>query len=421
MRGTGLTCCCQRTPGRVRSQNNETVLTRTCRTSLAVTLALIDVVGPGRSALGAPPRGACISPSAPGKQETQVPWAQKTLGPERAWPFSTGAGVLVAVIDSGVDTDHPQLSAPGKVLPGYDFIRHKPDADFDCISHGTAVASIIAASRRSGIGFHGVAPDAKILPIRVSEAEPDDSNTAAAVKPAVFATAIRYAADHGASVINLSVVMYTDVPAVRAAVAYAERKGALLVAAVGNQHQDNGTDQTPYPAAYPGVIGVGAVTIDNSRLDASQVGPYVDLVAPGGGVLAATREHGYLFWDGTSFATPFVSATAALVRAEYPRLSAAAVTNRLLATADPAPGGPDSTAYGHGMVNPYRAVTEGLTGANPIEVPAPLATPKPDLAAERRAARARNRAVSAVHIVVVLTLLAGCVALVVAVRPRRRR
>jgi type VII secretion-associated serine protease mycosin len=322
----------------------------------------------------------------------QVPWAQNTLAPDRAWPFSKGDGVLVAVIDSGVDTDHPQLSAPGKVLQGFDYIRNKPGADFDCISHGTAVASVIAGDPEPGIGFRGVAPDAQILPLRVSDLDAGAGDTGTAVKPDVFAKAIEHAADCGAKVINLSVVMYADVPAVRYAVQYAQSEGALIVAAVGNQHQQQGQDQTqsqgpdptPYPAAYPGVIGVGAITINGTRLDASQVGPYVDLVAPGGGVLAATRQHGYVFWDGTSFATPFVSGTAALVRSEFPQLSAAQVAQRLLATADPAPGGASSPAYGYGIVDPYRAVTEGLSGANPAVRPARLRTPTPDAAAARR-------------------------------------
>lgn len=350
-----------------------------------------------------------------------MPWAQKTLAPDRAWPFSTGRGVLVAVVDSGVDSDHPQLAQPGKVLPGFDFIRDRPGADFDCISHGTAVTSIIAAAPEPGLGFHGIAPDVRILPVRVSDAEPDDTGTGNAVNPMVFAKAIRYAADQGAGVINLSVVMYADVPVVRQAVRYAQAKGALLVAAAGNQHQDSGPDQIPYPAAYPGVIGVGAVTIDNTRLDASQVGRYVDLVAPGGGVLAATREHGYVFWDGTSFATPFVSGTAALVRSEYPSLSPAQVASRLFATADPEPGGPDSPAYGHGLVDPYRAVTEGLTGANRIAAPTPLATPTTDEAAVRHAANTRHRAAIAGRLVLIAALVALSVLVLVAVVPRRRR
>lgn len=375
---------------------------------------VLGLAAPPRATADAmPPVGACLSPSAPGQMITQVPWAQKELGADRVWPFSRGAGVTVAVIDSGVDSDHPQLSAPGAVLPGFDFIREHPGADFDCISHGTAVASIIAAAPRPGLGFAGIAPAARILPVRVSDLDAGAGDNGNAANPAVFADAIRYAVDHGARVLNLSVVMYSDVAAVRDAIRYAQAKDAVVVAAVGNQHQQHGPDPIPYPAGYPGVIGVGAITIDSARLDASQVGNYVDLVAPGGGVLAATRQRGYVFWDGTSFATPFVSATAALVRSAYPGLDAAAVRRRLLATADPAAGGPASPAYGHGVVDPYRAVTEGLEGANPPARPAALRTPTPDIAAAHQAAQARERARHANNAVLIVIAVASGVLLLV--------
>lgn len=398
--------------------------------ALVVTAGGMGIATPAAASV---PAGACKDQVAqPGAAIRSVPWAQKMLGFERAWPFSEGAGILVAVIDSGVDSDHPQLSAPNKVENGWDFIRLKAGARFDCISHGTAVAGIIGGSGTSGSGFHGVAPDARLVPMRVSEAEPENGGGGGnAVDPTVFATAIRYAADLGAQVVNLSVVMYADVPAVRRAVRYAQQKGSLLVAAAGNEHQrtagDNGlpagTDPTPYPAAYPGVLGVGAITIDGTRLDESQEGPYVDLVAPGGGVLAPTRQHGYVYWDGTSFATPFVSGAAALVRARYPQLTPAQVLARLERTADPAPGGADSAAYGHGIVDPYRAVTDGTTAGNrAVAAPqAPLTTPTPDVAAERRAAAAHRRTAHAGHLVLLAGLGAALVLGLAVVVPAGRR
>jgi membrane-anchored mycosin MYCP len=368
-----------------------------------------------------PPAGACMQATPGGPPIRQRPWADKALAPDRAWPFSTGKGVLVAVIDSGVDYDHPQLSKHGKVLDGFDFIRNKPRADFDCVSHGTAVASIIAADPAPGIGFHGVAPGATILPVRVTDNELGDDQAGTSVKPNAFAQAIRYAADQGAQIINLSVVMYADVPVVRAAVQYAESKDVLLVAAVGNAHQDNGSaDPIPYPAAYPGVVGVGAITIDGSRLPASQVGNYVDLVAPGGGVLAATREHGHIFWDGTSFATPFVSGAAALVRAAWPGLSASGVARRLLATASPARGGEGSTAYGGGVVDPYRAVTDGFSSVRPAAAK-PLVKPGEDVAALQRAASSRQLGASAGRLVLFAVLALVLVGVVAAIVPRGRR
>ncbi|GAA2830537.1 type VII secretion-associated serine protease mycosin [Kribbella solani] len=332
-------------------------------------------------ATATPPAGQCQNAEGGGPTVSKMPWATTWLAPERAWPVSTGSGVTVAVIDSGVDADHPQLR--GAVLPGKDVLTPGDKrADFDCVSHGTAVASIIAARPLNGVGFRGVAPGARILPIRVSERDANEQQ-GAAVDATVFAGAIRYAADAGATVINISLSLYVDQKPVRDAVRYAQRHDALIVAAAGNAHNQQGPDPVTYPAAYPGVLGVGAMTIDGSRLSNSQVGAYVDISAPGGGVLAATRVNGHRYYDGTSFATGFVSGTAALVRAADPHLPAAEVAKRLMATATPAPGPSDQ--YGAGVVNPYRAVRDVLSTSKPAALP-PVAPPKSDPAADRTAA-----------------------------------
>ncbi len=342
------------------------------------------MLGPVTPAAAAP---ACENPNDPGYVVAQSPWAQSWLAPERVWPFSTGAGVTVAVIDSGSDGNHPQLA--GKVLAGFDFLRNAAGADYDCVSHGTAVASIIAAQRVQGVGFQGLAPGVRILPVRVSDREVDSDGKASGetVDPARFAKSIRYAVDQGANVINLSLVLYDDVASVRAAVQYALANNVVVVAAVGNAHDDQRPDPVPYPAAYDGVIGVGAITQDGSRVSRSQIGKYVDLVAPGGAVLAATRVRGHAYWDGTSFATPFVSATAALVRSANPKLGPAEVAQRLLATASPTRGGIGSTTHGRGVVDPYRAVTDQLATEAPLppeQVTPVVADPKAEAAAADR-------------------------------------
>ncbi|GAB3406588.1 type VII secretion-associated serine protease mycosin [Flindersiella endophytica] len=330
-----------------------------------------------------PPPGQCQSAEAGGTAVSKLPWAQTWLTPERAWPVSTGRGVTVAVIDSGVDADHPQLRQPGAVLPGKDLLTPGDvRANFDCVSHGTAVASIIAARAANGIGFRGMAPDARILPIRVSERDASEQQ-GAAVNAAVFAEAIRDAADAGAKVINISLALYVDLKPVRLAVEYAQSRDALIVAAAGNAHNDQRSDPITYPAAYPGVLGVGAIVIDGSRLQSSQVGSYVDISAPGGGVLAATRQRGHRYYDGTSFAAGFVSGAAALVWAANPHLSADEVSRRLLATATPAPG--LASQYGAGVVNPYRAVQDALGTSKSVALPTVAPVPV-DTQAERQAA-----------------------------------
>jgi len=367
---------------------------------LAITGA---VVVPAPSAAAVEP--ACSQLPAPTASIQEVPWAQDLYAaPEKIWPFSTGTGITVAVIDSGVDGTHPQLGA-GRVLRGYDFIRQTPQGNVDCIAHGTAVASIIAAKRVSGIGFFGLAPGVRILPVRVTnklhltrQSEPLD--------PGLLASGITYAVDQGAQVINVSVVIHRNDSRVARAVNRALSRGVLVVAAVGNGHapQRDGTgptsaELTPYPAAYNGVIGVGAVEPDGQRVTTSQIGRYVDLVAPGGKVVAA-GVRGHNIYDDTAVASAFVSACAALLLAQRPSMLGsaggktrlAALSKRLLATASPAVDGPTSLAYGHGLVDPYRALTERTTDARPSAMPGQIPPPR-DPAAERLAAqrRAANR------------------------------
>ncbi|MBB6566270.1 type VII secretion-associated serine protease mycosin [Kribbella sandramycini] len=327
-------------------------------TALLMTpLSLIDAP----AARAAPPKGTCRTAEPAHPVERMLPWAQQLLEPERAWPFSTGAGVTVGVVDSGVDRDHPQLRRRGKVLTGRDFYHQgKLPGSYDCVSHGTGIAGIIAADRHAGLGFSGVAPGARILPVKVSEREADNTGRTEVIPPSILANGIRYAVDHGARVLNLSIAGSRDDKPVRDAIAYAVRRDVVVVAAAGNQQANSAGPLRSYPADYPGVIGVGAIDVNGARMDASQIGRYVDLVAPGDSVLTSTRIAGHAYQSGTSFAAGYVSGTAALVRSAWPTMPAAEVIKRLLATATPARGGANSQEYGAGIVDPYRAVTEAM-------------------------------------------------------------
>ncbi|MEV0272618.1 type VII secretion-associated serine protease mycosin [Hamadaea sp. NPDC050747] len=383
-------------------------------------LAVVAVQGIGVAAARAvPPAGTCHDPDPGRPQVRELPWAQKVLDPQRVWPYSRGAGVLVAVVDSGVDSDHPQLR--GRVRAGRDFFTtRKRAATFDCVSHGTAVAGIIAGGRLPGVGFHGVAPDAAILPVRISDRDVDDRGETLRIDPRILADGIRYAVTAGAKVINLSLAGYDDFAAVRAAVAYAVAADVLVVAAAGNGQPSGGSELPSFPAAYDGVLGVGAVDIDGALMSGSRTGRYVDIVAPGVKVLAPTRVDGHAYVDGTSFATPFVAGTAALVRSAWPTLTAAQVAQRLIATASPARGGSRSTAYGAGLINPYRAVTDGLDLRGEAELPALVPSP-PDAAQLAAAARRREVATTAQWLT---GAAAGGVALalvIALVQPRGRR
>ena len=340
----------------------------------ATTLGVLVLIQPPGAAHAVPAH--CDRPAVATVGGTGTPWAQQRYGTANLAGVADGRGITVAVIDSGVDAAYPQLR--GRVVAGIDLLD-RGDGRIDCVGHGTAVASIIAAAPSPANGFAGLAPGATILPVRVTErSAADPGSTDRTVGAGDLARAVRGSVDRGASVINLSVVVYEDSPALRAAVAYAERRDAVVVAAVGNQH-DRG-DPTPYPAAYPGVIAVGAISPSGMRVPTSQVGPYVDLVAPGADVLAAAPPRGYGLYEGTSFAVPFVSATAALLRQYRPDLTAAQVSARLAATADPAAGSGRAEEYGAGELDPYRAVTDSLPDPTTHAVPAatlPRPAPRP--------------------------------------------
>jgi membrane-anchored mycosin MYCP len=349
------------------------------------------------------------------------PYEDQLYDPERLAALATGAGIRVAVIDSGVDATHPQLR--GHVLAGRDVLHGDPTGRQDCVGHGTAVAGIIAAQPRQGVGMQGLAPGVQIVPVRVSEQEKIDGKTEGeAGSPGKFAQAIEWAADPGggrAQVINLSLVMTADDPAVRDAVADAIDRGVTVVAAAGNDAQQG--NPRPYPASYPGVIGVGAVGPDGQRSAFSQHGDYVDLVAAGDQLTVAARRSGQTTGQGTSYAAPFVAATAALILQRFGPQSPAQVTRRLLATADPAPGGGQSDDYGYGLLNPYRALTETLGPEQPPAA-APMVMHSEDPAAvalQERRARAERMSMTAAAVGGGVVALVGILAIVL--RHGRRR
>ena len=327
-------------------------------TSLAaIALASLLTALPSATALaGQLPGPVADCPSGQGAAPpTATPWAQPALSFSSVWGLSTGGGVTVAVIDSGVDAN-PQFGSRVTIGPDLSGVVTGIPAGADCVGHGTAVASIIAAAAQHGVTFTGVAPRARILSIKVTNSE--------AIPGGVTATAIRDAVDLGASVINLSLAD-VNTPALQSAVQFAQAHNVVLVAAAGND--GNGGKGPFYPAAYPGVLSVGAVARDGSLASFSDTHTPVTVTAPGEDVASAypgAYPDAYSLEDnGTSFATAFVSGVAALVRAYHPDLSAAQVVSRIAATADGAAG----PGTGSGLVNPVQAVTAVLpeTGAGP--------------------------------------------------------
>lgn len=292
-----------------------------------------------------------------------------------------GAGVIIAEVDTGVNASLPELAA--KVLPGKDFGRSgdgRVDRDVDQFGHGTAMASIMVG-RPGVLGITGLAPDAKLLPIAVpltgtTDAGPDDH----------LSEAIRWGVDHGGKVISMSLgaaripakVSEPCPAAEQAAVYYALSKGAVLLAAAGNNGRS--TSAVEEPGVCLGVISVGAVDAAATVADFSSRHPYLTLAAPGVNIASLSRVPGAAYsGDGTSQATAIAAAVIALVWSKYPKLTGRQIVTRVLATLDEHttrrnPG------YGFGIIDAYRAVTGPVpaAAANPV-----YAAAEPFLARDR--------------------------------------
>ncbi|MFG2601193.1 type VII secretion-associated serine protease mycosin [Streptomyces sp. NPDC048462] len=307
-----------------------------------------------------------LLPASPARADTirAQQWGLDALHTDRAWQTTRGKGITVAVVDTGVDGSLPDLA--GQVLPGKDMIGFGAErGDRSWARHGTAMAGIIAGRGHGADdadGVLGIAPQAKILPVRVIlEAGDPDRAKARKSRGTALADGIRWAADHGADVINLSLGDDSESahpePGEDAAVQYALKKGAVLVASSGNGGEKG--DHISYPAAYPGVIAVAAVdrygthaAFSTRRWYAAVSAPGVDIVVP-----APDRQY-YVEW-GTSAASAFVSGAAALVRAAHPGLTPAQIKQLLTDTARSSPSGGRDDSRGYGMVDPAAAIEAG--------------------------------------------------------------
>ncbi|MER7416646.1 S8 family serine peptidase [Micromonospora peucetia] len=310
--------------------------------------ALALVVGAGSGPLAAP---------APARADTVrgLQWYLDTLKIPQAHKITKGEGVTVAVIDSGVDASLPDLRGqilPGKGLGAGTAADGRRDDD-EKLAHGTAMAGIIASRGGGAMRHLGIAPKARILPVALGR--PFDSGD--------VADGIRWAADAGADVINLSVGSDAQpTPAEVAAVRYALDKNVVLVASAGNRKQ--GARTVGSPANIPGVIAVTGLTKDGRHFAESVGGPEAVLASPMEDIISprpkTVSSNGYGLGSGTSDAAAITSGVAALVRAKYPDLDAANVVNRLIRTArDQGPDGRDSQ-YGFGTIDPLAALTRSV-------------------------------------------------------------
>ncbi len=270
------------------------------------------------------------------------------LNMQSAWDYTTGSiSVTIAVLDTGIAHAHPEFA--GRILPGYDIVNDDDDPEDD-YGHGTHVAGIAAAAINNGIGMAGLCGGCSILPVKVL----NDHN---AGTWAGVAEGIVYAVDHHANIIVLSLGSKTKSKVIEDAVNYALDHNILIVAAAGNAN----SKENFYPAAFDGVLGVGATSKNDERWPLSNYGDYVDVMAPGDNVYSTYNDlnnqyGGYAFLSGTSMATPHVAGLAGLLLSQEPTRTVADLTNLIEATAvDLGDPGRDEK-FGYGRINPLAAL-----------------------------------------------------------------
>jgi subtilisin family serine protease len=232
-------------------------------------------------------------------------WNMPKISAEPAWDITRGdTGVVVAVVDTGVDLDHPDLA--GNVIPGYNVIS-PGGLPQDDNGHGTHVTGIVAAITDNDLGVAGVAGSCRIMPVKVL-------NNAGEGTDYDVATGIQWAADNGARIINMSLGGPDYSYALAVAVNYAYERNVLIIAAAGN----DGLESILYPAALPHVMAVGATDKTDGRASFSNYGDALDIVAPGVNVFSTLWNNSYTYLSGTSMATPHVAGVAALVLSLHP-------------------------------------------------------------------------------------------------------
>ncbi|HZK60021.1 MAG TPA: S8 family serine peptidase, partial [Cryobacterium sp.] len=324
------------------------------RAALGIGVGLAVLLGLGSAVVDAP--AARADPTSVRDLEYWL----NDYGFSQAWNTTKGAGVKVAIIDTGVDSTVPDLA--GAVVGGTDVSglgsANGQTPVGEGSEHGTLVASLLAGrGTGTGAGVIGVAPEASILSVSVAFG----SSGATVSNDDQIATGIRWAVDHGASVINMSLTRNTlDWPeSWDSAFLYAFEHDVVIVAAAGNR--GSGTTEVGAPATIPGVLTVAGVDRNKeASFDASSQGITISVAAPSEQLVGVVPGGAYVQWSGTSAAAPIVSGLVALVRAAYPRLDAAGVMNRIIATANPNGHAVPSPIYGNGLIDAAAAVTASV-------------------------------------------------------------
>jgi hypothetical protein len=285
-------------------------------------------------------------------------WHISRVGASSAWGVATGTGVVVAVLDTGVQSSHPDLAA--NIVPGWNTYDNTSNTQ-DSSGHGTAVAGTIAAVGNNGIGDAGVAYTAKIMPIRITD------STGSNATFSTMANGLTWAADHGAKVANISFSNVYKSSTMQAAAQYMRNKGGETVVAANN----NGINEN---SAQTDMIVVSATDQNNNRASFSSYGNMVDLAAPGVTIYTTLWNSGYGYGTGTSFATPVVAGTVALMLSTNPALAPSQIESLLYSTAVNLGASGYDIYYGYGMVNAAGAVQAARNGVAPADTTPPTAS-----------------------------------------------
>lgn len=286
---------------------------------------------------------------------SEYQWNLPITNTNEGWKLTKGnTDVIVAVVDTGVDLDHPDLQ--GRLLPGYNVVNPEEEP-MDDVGHGTHVAGIIAANVNNREGIAGMTWNTKILPVKALDSS--GSGTTYSV-----AQGIVWAVDHGAKVINLSLGNYAEAQFLHDAIKYAYDQDVVVIAATGN---DN-TERPGYPAAYKEVLSVSATDSNLKRASFSNYGDYIDVMAPGESIASTYPGNQYAALSGTSMASPHVAALAALIRSINPDLKNTEVMdvirNNVLDLGDP---GRDKY-FGYGQINVYAALEAAGSNHAPVQL-----------------------------------------------------
>lgn len=294
-------------------------------------------------------------PRHPGDVSYGQQWALERVRAPHAWGHSTGIDTVIAVLDSGVDLDHPDLASKLLTSSDWDFVNDDMAADDDN-GHGTHVAGIAAAATHNDIGIAGLGWDARILPLKVLDQEGNGSELA-------LAAAIQYAVEHGADVINMS--LGGDIPCrwpVDKQVDAAYAAGVVLVAAAGN---DLGQTEI-FPANCEHVLGVAATDAGDRQASYSNYGTHVSVAAPGSGIYSTRSGGSYYYGTGTSMATPHVAGLAALLLARYPAYTPDQIASAILDNAEDLGAEGWDEYHGCGRIDAEAALMNGAHGLEPL-------------------------------------------------------